>query len=266
MFLVGLLVVGMIAQQSAQQAVHCKLIRAERTWQGACAELWGEKPTLTVSVATSIKSGRYQHAPEPSAIYAGEMRIPAGVVPLEMEVYVGGTGILRPEGLNWLVVTNIVARPDTLEFELDPTKTGGITRGIRAPRLMRRRYADTSRNDLGLNRHTPLAYHCVHAVRRDVRVYGGASPAPRRRTVPAAADGFDAPARARTDHQRVRWPPQDPVGPAGVGKRGGVRVIYYWAPVEAVFYMLYIYAKTEQGDLTPQQVRALAKVVREEFK
>jgi len=128
------------------------------------------------------------------------------------------------------------------------------------------RYADTIRNDLGLNRYTPLAYHCVHAVRRDVRVYGGASPAPRRRTVPAAADGFDAPARARTDHQRVRWPPQDPVGPAWVGKRGGVRVIYYWAPVEAVFYMLYIYAKTEQGDLTPQQVRALAKVVREEFK
>ncbi len=30
--------------------------------------------------------------------------------------------------------------------------------------------------------------------------------------------------------------------------------------------MLYIYAKVEQGDLTPLQVRALAKAVREEFK
>ena len=30
--------------------------------------------------------------------------------------------------------------------------------------------------------------------------------------------------------------------------------------------MLYVYAKVEQGDLTPVQVRALAKVVREEFK
>lgn len=37
-------------------------------------------------------------------------------------------------------------------------------------------------------------------------------------------------------------------------------------PGESVFYMLYIYAKVEQGDLTPLQVRALAKVVREEFK
>jgi hypothetical protein len=53
----------------------------------------------------------------------------------------------------------------------------------------------------------------------------------------------------------------------GAGRgRGGVRVIYYWAPGESVFYMLYIYAKVEQGDLTPLQVRALAKVVREEFK
>ena len=62
------------------------------------------------------------------------------------------------------------------------------------------------------------------------------------------------------DILEVRW------APAGVGKRGGVRVIYYWAPGESVFYMLYIYAKVEQGDLTPLQVRALAKVVREEFK
>ena len=60
--------------------------------------------------------------------------------------------------------------------------------------------------------------------------------------------------------RKIRW------APAGVGKRGGVRVIYYWAPGECVFYMLYIYAKVEQGDLTPLQVRALAKVVREEFK
>jgi hypothetical protein len=42
-------------------------------------------------------------------------------------------------------------------------------------------------------------------------------------------------------------------------------VIYYWAPGEAVVYMLFIYAKNEQGDLTARQARELAKVVREEF-
>lgn len=50
------------------------------------------------------------------------------------------------------------------------------------------------------------------------------------------------------------------------GKRGGARIIYYWAPVEAAFYMLYVYTKSEQGDLTPAQVRILGRLVQEEFK
>jgi len=60
--------------------------------------------------------------------------------------------------------------------------------------------------------------------------------------------------------RKLRW--------AGVdsGKRGGLRVIYYWAAAEMVFYMLYVYSKTEQGDLTPEQVKVLGRLVREEFK
>lgn len=45
----------------------------------------------------------------------------------------------------------------------------------------------------------------------------------------------------------------------------GVRVIYYWAPDWATIHLLYIYAKNEQGDLTPTQAKALARLVREEF-
>ena len=41
---------------------------------------------------------------------------------------------------------------------------------------------------------------------------------------------------------------------------------YYWAAREAAFYMLYAYAKNEQGDLTPKQARVLAALIREEFK
>ena len=60
--------------------------------------------------------------------------------------------------------------------------------------------------------------------------------------------------------RKVRW------AAAGAGKRGGLRVIYYWAPVERAFYMLYAYTKSEQGDLTPAQTRVLRRLVREEFK
>ena len=59
--------------------------------------------------------------------------------------------------------------------------------------------------------------------------------------------------------RKVRWAPR------GVGKRGGLRVIYYWAVREQAFYMLYIYAKSDQGDLTPAQTRQLGRLVREEF-
>lgn len=60
--------------------------------------------------------------------------------------------------------------------------------------------------------------------------------------------------------RKLRW-----ARPGG-GKSGGVRVIYFWAPAEEAFYMLYAYAKNEQGDLTPAQTRALGQLVREEFK
>ena len=60
--------------------------------------------------------------------------------------------------------------------------------------------------------------------------------------------------------RKVRW------ATTGTGKRGGLRVIYYWAPRDQAFYMVYAYVKSEQGDLTPAQTRQLSRVVREEFK
>ena len=60
--------------------------------------------------------------------------------------------------------------------------------------------------------------------------------------------------------RKLRW------GLAGRGKRGGARVIYHWDRPTQTFYMLYAYMKQEQGDLTPQQVKVLRRLVREEFK
>jgi hypothetical protein len=60
--------------------------------------------------------------------------------------------------------------------------------------------------------------------------------------------------------RKVRW------AKAGAGKRGGLRVIYYWAPTEQAFFMLYAYSKNDQVDLTPAQARLLGQIVREEFK
>ena len=50
------------------------------------------------------------------------------------------------------------------------------------------------------------------------------------------------------------------------GKRGGARVIYYWAVRRDLILLLYAYPKNVSADLTPKQVTQLAKVVKEEFR
>ena len=60
--------------------------------------------------------------------------------------------------------------------------------------------------------------------------------------------------------RKIRWQG------SGRGKRGGVRVIYYWATRDAVVLLLLMYGKNEQDDLTPAQKKVLTALVREEFK
>jgi hypothetical protein len=60
--------------------------------------------------------------------------------------------------------------------------------------------------------------------------------------------------------RKLRW------GEEGRGKRGSLRVIYYWHVRREMFLMLYVYRKSEQKDLTAEQRKLLAKVVRQELK
>jgi hypothetical protein len=59
--------------------------------------------------------------------------------------------------------------------------------------------------------------------------------------------------------RKTRWAIQ------GRGKRGGVRVIYYWIVVQDKILMLFMYAKNDQEDLTPEQLKVLRKIVEEEY-
>jgi mRNA-degrading endonuclease RelE of RelBE toxin-antitoxin system len=60
--------------------------------------------------------------------------------------------------------------------------------------------------------------------------------------------------------RKIRWKR------TGEGKRGGLRVIYFWDKDGETIYMLLVYPKSEQEDLTPKQLRMLSKLVREELK
>jgi hypothetical protein len=62
--------------------------------------------------------------------------------------------------------------------------------------------------------------------------------------------------------RKLRWSQQR----RGKGKRGGVRIIYYWYAAGALIYMLLAYSKDQRDDLSAAQKKVLAQLVREEFK
>jgi hypothetical protein len=59
--------------------------------------------------------------------------------------------------------------------------------------------------------------------------------------------------------RKVRWAAK------GRGKRGGARVIYYWATAQDQILLLFIYTKNEQDDLTHEQLKTLRKIVEEQY-
>ena len=59
--------------------------------------------------------------------------------------------------------------------------------------------------------------------------------------------------------RKIRW------GLGERGKRGGVRVIYYWAVRQERLVMLVMYPKNERDDLTKDQLKILRKIIKEEY-
>jgi hypothetical protein len=57
--------------------------------------------------------------------------------------------------------------------------------------------------------------------------------------------------------RKVRW------SRAGLGKRGGARVIYYFYNADTPIYLLTAYAKARQRDLTPGQKRIIIGIIEE---
>ena len=56
--------------------------------------------------------------------------------------------------------------------------------------------------------------------------------------------------------RKLRW------GLKGQGKRGGVRVIYYWITKDDQILFLTAYAKNESGDLSQDTIKAMREIVK----
>ncbi len=59
--------------------------------------------------------------------------------------------------------------------------------------------------------------------------------------------------------RKIRWQG------SGRGKRGGLRIIYYWAVADDQLLMLLIYPKSEREDLSPDQLKRLRSLIKDEY-
>ncbi|MCI0392914.1 MAG: type II toxin-antitoxin system RelE/ParE family toxin [Acidobacteria bacterium] len=57
--------------------------------------------------------------------------------------------------------------------------------------------------------------------------------------------------------RKLRWKVE------GRGKRGGARIIYYYADAKGHIYLLDIYLKTAKEDLTPAEIKQLRALIKE---
>ena len=57
--------------------------------------------------------------------------------------------------------------------------------------------------------------------------------------------------------RKLRW------GQQGTGKRGGVRVIYYWITKSHQILFLTAYAKSEASELSRDSIRAMREIVKD---
>lgn len=61
--------------------------------------------------------------------------------------------------------------------------------------------------------------------------------------------------RVPAGFRKLRW------GGSGRGKRGGVRTLYYFHGSRETIYLLTVYAKAEQEDLRPADLKAWSNLV-----
>lgn len=66
--------------------------------------------------------------------------------------------------------------------------------------------------------------------------------------------------------RKMRWSAHGVSFGRGHGKRGGLRIIYYWFQSNDILLMLFAYRKSQRDDLTHEQLRILKKIIEEYYR
>jgi len=115
-----LLAASPVTPLASPAKVHvCKFEPSEGAWKGSCGQMDNESPTVTISRAKGITTGRWRKDSEPTAVWAGNIMYADDVVPIEIEVYTDGKGVLRSEDDGWFPIYQSTISNRALQFEID---------------------------------------------------------------------------------------------------------------------------------------------------
>ncbi len=104
--------------------VHCRFHEANQLvhqWEGSCGRLFGQEPKIKLKPAKAIVSGQWRKDAEPTAVWAGSLIYDDSSTEIELELYAGGSGVLRTED-GWYAVSAFKEAGSQLTFELDTAR------------------------------------------------------------------------------------------------------------------------------------------------
>lgn len=105
----------------APVVADCQFHKDAGRWQGTCGPMFDQTPTLTIAPAKAITTGVWRKDVQPAAVWAGDMTDEGNPnQPIELELYDGGSGVLRTE-YGWFPVTGFASASETLRFRIDPS-------------------------------------------------------------------------------------------------------------------------------------------------
>lgn len=103
----------------------CTFEPATPRWTGSCGRIFDGPRRLRLARADAITSGRWRADAQPAEVWSGDMtdgRL--SDTPIELEIYPGGTGVLRTE-YAWFPVSAYSSSAASLTFQLDANREVG---------------------------------------------------------------------------------------------------------------------------------------------
>jgi len=110
---------GLGASGTPESPVICQFQPGEKSWQGSCGSLFGERRTLTLASAEAITTGAWRKGVSPTSVWVGGMTESGSPNwPIEVEIYGEGSGLLRSE-YGWFAVSGFSITPKAMRFQID---------------------------------------------------------------------------------------------------------------------------------------------------